>query len=345
MIVFRADGNDKVGYGHVFRCLSIADAFSEMGEKCIFLLAGTDMKAFVESRGHETRILQSSYQELEGELDQLKKILHDLQPKLLVIDSYYVTEHYLKALQEVVNTVYLDDLAAFAYPVGLLINYNVYGPYMDYKSLYEKANVALPELMLGPEYVPLRKQCQGLPRRTVEAEVKNVLISTGGTDPLHVSLSLLKHIEGMGQGTDPHHYHFLVGNGNPDREELLQLAQKQENVTIHYNIPEVTSLFLKCDLAISASGSTLYELCACGTPTITYAMADNQLPGNRAFKDLGLMESVGDLRGVEHLEEVLWHALEMLSSDLEKRINYSQRMQAIVDGHGAERLAKRMFEL
>ena len=344
MIVFRADGNDKVGYGHVFRCLSIADALSTRGEKCTFLLAGEDMLPWVKDRGHEARILGTRYDDMESEIPCLASVLRELSPRMIVVDSYYVTEKYLNSLMELTKVAYVDDLASFPYPAMLLINYNVYGPSYDYRSIYEKAQKSLPELLLGPTYVPLRKQCQGLPARKVRERVKDVLISTGGTDPLHLAMALMRKIS-RDQESKNIHFHFLVGSGNPDKETLFQLAEELENVSIHYNLPEVTSLFMKCDLAISASGSTLYELCACGTPTVTYAMADNQLPGNLAFESMGLMISAGDLRTIENREEILWSAMEQLSSNLEKRMELSQKMQAIVDGKGADRLAKALLEL
>ncbi len=36
------------------------------------------------------------------------------------------------------------------------------------------------------------------------------------------------------------------------------------------------NLMINNDLAISAGGNTLYELCACGIPTIAIIIADNQ---------------------------------------------------------------------
>ena len=52
----------------------------------------------------------------------------------------------------------------------------------------------------------------------------------------------------------------------------------------------------KVDVAISAGGTTLYELCACGTPTISYSFADNQLNNVKQFDEDGIIPYAGDVR-------------------------------------------------
>ena len=101
---------------------------------------------------------------------------------------------------------------------------------------------------------------------------------------------------------------------------------------------------LMCDLAVSAAGSTLYELCACGTPAVTYALADNQLPGADAFHRAGIMISLGDIRAdmdnpIEKIMESIW----VLSGDLSKRKEISRRMQGVIDGNGAKRIVEKLL--
>lgn len=49
------------------------------------------------------------------------------------------------------------------------------------------------------------------------------------------------------------------------------------------------------DICISAARTTLYEICACGVPLITYSLADNQIFGAKAFENLGLGINIGGL--------------------------------------------------
>ncbi|MBQ3907133.1 MAG: UDP-2,4-diacetamido-2,4,6-trideoxy-beta-L-altropyranose hydrolase [Lachnospiraceae bacterium] len=347
MILFRADGNAKVGYGHVMRCLSLADAFRSMGETCKFVLAGDDLKQRIEERGYETFLLSTAFDEMEAELPQLQKLLKEQNPTLLIVDSYYVSEAYFKALRGLgVKIVYVDDLGLAPYEVDALLNYNLYATSIDYASLY--ANETLPKLLLGTTYVPLRAQYANVTPKETPKQVKNIFISTGGTDLIGLSKSLFDYVIGHREETIENtgfQYHFLLGGGNPFKDEILRGAEKEVSIKAYLNIPSIKPLLETCDLALSAAGSTLYEICALGVPCITYVLADNQLQGNHAFEESGLMQSLGDLRDKENLGEQAFKAIKSLADDYDRRVQISLKMQAFVDGHGAENAAKALLAL
>ena len=111
---------------------------------------------------------------------------------------------------------------------------------------------------------------------------------------------------------------------------------------MHINEQHVADLMKKCDIAVSAAGSTLYELCACGTPTITYVMADNQRAGSEQFEKQGIMlMNIGDCRNGAGFTARLKRAVEELMKDNSNslRLRLSGNMQRVVDGYGAYRIA------
>ena len=101
----------------------------------------------------------------------------------------------------------------------------------------------------------------------------------------------------------------------------------------------------KLMLHVSAAGSTLYELCACGVPTITYVLADNQIPAAVVFGDKGIMIDAGDVRKNPDFIRDLFDRIMDLAENKEKRIAMSQAMRTIVDGRGANRLATVISQL
>ncbi|MBR3039823.1 MAG: UDP-2,4-diacetamido-2,4,6-trideoxy-beta-L-altropyranose hydrolase [Lachnospiraceae bacterium] len=342
MILFRADANKEIGQGHVMRCLSVADAFRERGTECKFVCAANTDSAIIKERGYEVIALDTSYDEMEKEVERLFEIQELEKADFLILDSYSVTERYLSAVKKRIRTVYLDDVYSFAYPVDVLVNYNVYGPDVDYQSIYEKAGIKLPEVILGAEYAPLREMFCGIPGREQKKEVKEIMISTGGSDPMHLALQLARKVLTSNESTV---YHFLIGKMNTDYEEIKSLTKNCDNIVVHYNIPDTKTLIETCDLVVSAAGSTMYEICACGVPMITYAFADNQLPGTAAFEKLGLAVSCGDLRGEEDPTEKILSAVRELSGDYEKRAMQGKTMQKLIDGNGAKRMAERICSL
>ena len=98
----------------------------------------------------------------------------------------------------------------------------------------------------------------------------------------------------------------------------------------------------EADVVISAGGTTLYELCACGTPSISYSMADNQLLNVEQFCEDKLIPYAGDLRQDAVVSNVL-ALLESQSMQYESRKEVSSKMQELIDGRGAKRIARKII--
>lgn len=352
-VVFRADANHNIGMGHIMRCLSIADSFKAKGHFVSFVVADDCAKSLINTRGFRVEILHSDYSDMLSELD----CWPDIPIDVLIVDSYFVSYKYLTSLKKKKQflLVYLDGRAAFPYPVDALINYNIYGQKMDYETLYEGERK--PVLILGPTFTPLRSMFQGVMLKKQPQKVQNVLVSTGGADGLHLSLSLLCALEKFSNWA--YRFHFLIGAMNVDKEIIYSIAHRLPFVVVHENVSDMRTLIESCDIAVSAAGSTLYEICSCGVPLITYSVADNQIPGAETFKKLSIAENVGDLRIPETIEsekivsgkmksdvaEVILNAVNQLSSDYEKRIKMGFRMQKLIDGFGADRIVKKIEDL
>lgn len=334
-VIIRADANINIGMGHVMRCLSIADSFNAQGHTVSFVLSSDDVQNFVKSRGYESVVLHTSYDSMENELRCWPRALADI----IIVDSYYVSSKYLSALKDMMKCtsgrlIYIDDLATFPYPVDVLINYNVYSNEIDYKRLYEGGGIAVPLLILGPTYAPLRTMFRGVEKKIQPEIVENVMISTGGTDLEHIALSIVK------TRLEKYTYHMLVGALNAERDEIAKLALHNPKIVLHESVSDMKSLISSMDICVSAAGSTMYEVCACGVPMITYIVADNQLPGAKAFEKMGLAENIGDMRQEEKPAVFIINTIHHLADDYNKRCLVGSRMQETVDGFGAERIVE-----
>lgn len=328
MILIRADANEIIGMGHVMRCLSIANAFVRTGQEVKFITADHCGDGLIQSRGFESICLDSEWTQMEGEV--IDKVVRTYRPDLLLVDSYYVTESYLSYLSDFVTLAYIDDLNSAFWNLDFLINYNIFGTLMDYGRYKETRT----RLILGSTYVPLRDEFENIPRHKID-DVKNVMVSAGGADPEGITEKLIENICEDLKGIT---FHFIVGALNPRFEKIKALADEHKNVILHINEKNMSNLMKSCDVAISAAGFTLYELCACGTPTITYTLADNQLAAADEFERQGIMISAGDCRENAGFIRGMSEQLHSLISDKKKRGQLSVRMQSLVDGCGAERM-------
>lgn len=316
MIFFRADGNAIIGAGHIMRCLSIAESALELGNEVYFYTAGNEFSETIRNKKIKNKVLHTDFKQLESELTLFVDQILLYKPSIVIVDSYFVTRRYLWSLMESCHSyggkvVYIDDIIAFAYPCDYLINYNIYAPdkKQDYLEMYESAGIkksadGFPEMLLGLDYVPLRKEFFAVSHNKTRDKIKDVLVSTGGADLAHIALAIVKeliskHVHDIGNLK----FHIVIGVMNEDKDEIEGLAYTSENIEVYYNIQDMLGLMEMCDVAISAAGSTLYELCATHTPTITYVVADNQILGAEEFAKRGIMEYVGDVRvlGTENL--------------------------------------------
>ncbi|MBP5262384.1 MAG: UDP-2,4-diacetamido-2,4,6-trideoxy-beta-L-altropyranose hydrolase [Clostridiales bacterium] len=343
MIYFRADGNQQIGTGHIMRCLSLADALRKHGKDSTFIVSGEQMTDLISSRGYSCISLRNDPRDKDNEVGMVLEFLDDCE--MFILDSYYAAPSYVEWICGNFKKAYIDDLVSSPLPVEILIDYNIYASESAYQDLYSNSGVKLPELILGISHVPLRDEFRMIPPLEINDRCSDVLISTGGSDPLHFALQMMKSIL-KDSDTDRRTYHFLIGSMNSDKEQLELLAKEKDNIKIHSNVSDMKSLIRSCDIAVSASGSTLYEICACGVPLITYTLADNQLAGANAFADQGLASYCGDIR--DNADDVIKNILDSikrLDGDKIYRQNLSRKMQELVDGCGADRIAKRLIDL
>ena len=250
---------------------------------------------------------------------------NDSDMPIILIDSYFVTPAYLNALNKVARTAYIDDLKKFDYPVDLLLNYDIISPkeLPKLQSFYTSAKFLLP----GAEYTPLRRQFSSY--TPVFREIpQNVLITSGGSDPYGFCLKLLTALQGryFSSGTArPSSYDDALSTGNlypsasgilsqeewpsltfhvvmgklfspEEKQSLHSLASTRKNIQLHEGLTDLAPLMKKCDLAISAAGTTLCELSALGVPAISFTMADNQVEFALGFDRAGAIPYAGDIR-------------------------------------------------
>lgn len=338
--MIRADGNANIGAGHIMRCMSIGNAARKLDVDVCFVTADESFLAVLKNNDFKVHVLNSDYEKMEDELDKLLPLLSEENPDRIILDSYYVTARYLETLKQYSELVYIDDVLSFPYPVDTLINYNIYASEKQYTDLYSSRE--LPRMLLGCSYVPLRDEFQTGKVIEIKNDVKSVLFSAGGADPERIALRFVKSVISNEQFNDMV-FHIVLGSFEPDKDEIEAISRLHSNIVPHSNVSRMSDLMLQCDLAISAAGSTLYELCACGVPTITYVLADNQLPGATAFSNLGIMINAGDDRVDGKLIDNIIREISNVSCSVEKRRGMQNKGLSSIDGKGASKIVQEVM--
>lgn len=292
IIGIRVDGSENIGLGHIMRMISLASYLKDKGNKIIFISkyeigirkimeSGFD---FIKIKSEKSSInpgfFYGSKDVLEDEVKDLSFVIQEKQIQTLIVDSYNITEEYFLKLKNCVERlVYIDDCNFFNYPVDVIVNGNLDAQNTIYNRYFD--NTAL---LLGIEYNLLRSEFRNI--RTIRnlKNVSKILITVGGSDPFNITEKIINTcISNL--NLKNYEYHVIVGGGFVNISELKKLSDIYSNIKLYFDTKEMKKLMLSSDIAISAGGSTLYELSACGTPTLTFAVAENQKNIVTAFEN------------------------------------------------------------
>lgn len=335
MIFFRADGNSTIGLGHLMRCFAIADEIGN--DKVCFLCADNQSGDIADSRGFKTRVLGTKPFSKEEALIVTDICKEENEKPTIVIDSYLVSKEYTSYIHEFAKIICMDDIYAEYENVDGIINYNSYADSKNY-------NVNNVKLLVGAEYVPLRREFQGY-EELIRTNINKILISTGGSDPQNLAYKITNRLL-CNDVFKEKEIHIVCGKMNPNKEELVNLASENCNVNVHVDVKNMSQLMKDCDIAVSAGGSTCYEMCAMGLPFVVFSFADNQRLLAIDMGNRGGAIYAGHIEGEP--DSVLTNIAESLLK-IEQEQNMLKSMSScghkVVDGLGAKRLKQEILSL
>ncbi len=295
-ILFRADAALQIGTGHVMRCLTLADALREQGAACHFLCRPHPghLIALIAARGHQVTALpplpegaaipaSTGYAAWLGtdparDAADCMAVLGDEPPAdWLVVDHYALDRDWERRLRPAARRVLvLDDLANRAHDCELLLDPGIGRGPVDYAGLIP----AHARLLAGPEHALLRPEfaahrAESLARRA-DPRLRRLLVTLGGVDKDNVTCQVL---EALDRTALPAKCAITVvmGPHAPWLAEVQARAARMATPTrVLTGVGDMARLMSDSDLAIGAAGSTAWERCCLGLPSIQLVLAENQ---------------------------------------------------------------------
>lgn len=270
-ILIRADGGKKIGMGHIMRMLTLANELKEKFE-VIFLCKDNKEKQYeagiekIKNDGFQVEVIDDT-----KVISEIIKIQNSIEAYMLLTDSYDVNEQYFDTLKLYFNlTGYVDDINKCKMDVDFIINQNINAENLEYSKNINSET----KLLLGTKYCMLREEFRkNILDKDIKEKCENILITLGGMDKDWNTLKIVKKIKSYDKNI-----HVVIGSAFDSLliKELYKLSKEYPNIKIYENA-NMSKLMKLCDIAISACGSTLYELCAMRLPTLGVVIADNQL--------------------------------------------------------------------
>jgi UDP-2,4-diacetamido-2,4,6-trideoxy-beta-L-altropyranose hydrolase len=333
-VFIRVDSSTLLGAGHVMRCLALAHDLSKTGAHVSFICRQLPGNLISTIKGQGFHVWQ-----LEPDQDDATQtysyIKNATSPDWLVVDHYHLDHHWERKVRPLVKKILvIDDLANRAHDCDRLLDQNLYpDPGNRYKGLVSSEAC----LWLGPKYLLLRDEFQQIRPRTREASLKRILISFGGTDPTNETL---KALQALAELKLSFHVDVVVGSAHPAIGKMKEICARQSSFRVHEQIDYLATLMNEADVAIGAGGTSTWERCLLGLPTITVEVADNQTEILTHLDQLGAIVHTGKSMDVDR--EVIAREVKSLLDHPEKLLQMNKSCLTIMKEYQPGLVAKEM---
>ena len=273
--VLRADASSSIGVGHVMRSLSLGEALLDEGFGVELVSCGLapSLQSLATSCGIE--VVEPSCAPRSSEDAQF---VLERNAAIVVVDGYEFSRDFFAVL-EASNTTFavIDDNAETkAQSPDAVINQNPHAS----ESLYAHMQ-GTPKLLLGLQYAMVREEVREVAAMHLPTREGEVFVAMGGADFLGLTAPIVEALVETGL-----QIRVAVGHANTQREHVQKLADKHGHVTLIEQQDYVSSL-ASAHVAVLAAGSSLWEACAVGTPSIGLVVVDNQIASANAAAKLG----------------------------------------------------------
>jgi spore coat polysaccharide biosynthesis predicted glycosyltransferase SpsG len=329
-IFFRVDGGRSMGMGHVVRCLWLASALRDTsGSPVTFCMAQDDIGiSFMQSRGWPVvRVASEELGEVEG---YALIIIVDLPGGLSAEDVRALRQRNPRSLLVLMHGTCTGRIEAdlIVSPIERLPDPSSWRGFRGQR--YEGPAYAI----LDPAFARVPRRSSSLVRASLVREPR-ILVSMGGSDPCGLTLQALRALDIM---SEPFHVAVALGPAFLHEEELrtwLAGARRQYECRREDSLLD---LMVNCDVALVSFGTTVYELAAAGLPAIALSITEDHAESAEVFAQGGSLRHLGLFSSISATK--IQAAVLDLINNQQLRLGMAQRGQALVDGKGAERVAK-----
>ncbi len=356
-ILVRVDSSIKIGTGHLMRCLTLANALQDQGHDVYFIcrdLKGNINQSVVH-QGHNLFLLPSPGKKFASQHDdtthakwlevqwqqdykETSRVIQKIIPQFewLLVDNYALDYRWENLLRLYVNKIMvIDDIADRKHDCDIILDQNYYS---NLNTRYDCFVPFTCRMLLGPKYAILRpeflQERQNLPQR--DFFIKRILVFFGGVDSSNETSKALKAIEILDK--PDLNIDVVIGSSNPNKSKILKQCKSMPCVVCHDHVENIAEFMVKADLAIGAGGTTTWERCCLGLPSLVEILEENQIAIAEGIDEANAGRNCGIAQDVtpESLSEEILNL--MTSTTLLS--DCSKASFNLVDGEGALRVTQ-----
>ena len=251
---------------------------------------------------------------------------------IIILDTYEVSDEYIAGLNAPYRTlVCYDDNALYTYNCDILLNANLHAKELDFK-LAGKT----PQMLLGGRYALLRREFRESVPITVKKSANHVFVCFGGSDMRNATPLVMRAL----QSIDGIQLSVVLGGYTKCDDEVHAITG--DNSIVYKNPVSMYEIIRRCDIAVTSSGSMIYELASIGLPAIAITQAENQFLIAEFISRKKLMKCAGNWENVDY--NCLKNEVVSLLCDYNRRKSESEWLMKVVDRNGAMNSAKKIIE-
>jgi len=350
-IIIRVDASIQIGIGHVMRCLTLAHVLRVNGSDVCFVCRDCPghLQKVIKKQGFRVVLLpkaklgyslkekDSPYANWLGlpwqqDVEEVKNFLKHKPIDWVIVDHYGIDYRWHESIRLYTKKIMvIDDLADRKLDCDLLLDQTSGRELENYASLIPGKS----HLLLGTNYALLRPEFKQIRRKAIDKRrtfdgIRQIIVSMGSMDPNNLTGSVLSALEEVKWKHAPI-VDVVLGGKAPFLKSIIDQSKNHLlEVNICQDVSDMSQLMLRADLAIGAGGTTSWERCILGLPSLVVKLAENQV------EVIGELVKLGVARRIYEIEsDVVLECNNLIQKNTLMSL-MSENAFKVVDGQGAE---------
>jgi UDP-2,4-diacetamido-2,4,6-trideoxy-beta-L-altropyranose hydrolase len=329
-VLLRADASVTQGTGHVMRCLTLGDELEALGHEVVLASSASNIPWL------EALIAGKSFERHEVPPHSLDtEVIERFAPDWVVVDSYEIPAELIGATRARSRVLAIVDGDSRNIDADLFLDHNVGAERLAWPD-----DVAH-SLLAGSSFALVRKAIRDVKRPEpwkFSTSRPHILGVMGGSDPTGMIVDVARALAGVTRDVS-----VTLVCAPAWRADVDSALENKDNVSIIEPTNDLPALLAKTDIAISAAGTSSWELCTLALPSILIEVVDNQTEGLREMTAQGLVVGLSpSALGRSSIAAEIARHVERLIDDEPARFALSSACANCFDGKGASRVVDHM---
>jgi len=339
-VFFRVDSSYGLGYGHINRCLILAEILQKNGFQIHFICKQLEgnLNNQIKKKGFFLHSFKNMKNSIEYDFKKTRKILTKFRNiSCLVIDSYKWYDKYENPMKKIVSKIMIiDDYGNRKHDCDILLDQNLYyGKKHKYNSLIPKKSLRL----IGPKYALLRKEFSMSKKKSEIFKLNKIFISFGGGGETNEVIKVLQALNNSKIKFKK--INLIIGKKDINFKRICSIVNKLQNVKIFTTTKNISYLMENTDLGIGAAGSMTWERAYLGIPSIVSIISKNQELVAKSMQKKGCVYNVGWTKNTTNLNyEKILKKIQIQDLRL-----MSSKNKKLIDDKGASRVSKKLLSI